>query len=304
MKRILVTGAAGFIGHNLVSHYLGLGGYDVTGVDVVESPFADAEDSPNWIVADLVREATLLFDAIGVSYDLVFHCAGSASVGFSIEWPTIDFERNTVALQNVLWELERRSFSGVFVFLSSAAVYGDQETSELRESMTPKPISPYALNKTLCETVCAYFQDVKQFDVRIVRIFSAYGPGLRKQIFWDLHRKLVEKNEISLFGTGAEGRDYIHINDIISALELVAESGESGIYNLGNGVPVTAAEIAWIYKNHYGLTEEQIFFSGNKKEGDPAVLVANNEKIRSLGYCQSVDITSGVTDYLRWAAKQ
>ena len=303
MKTFLITGASGFIGKKLVENYLNKDDVEIYGVGTGESPFCGVEqDNLKWIRADLTRDLTGLFSSLDV-IDVVYHCAGSASVGYSIDNPIADFEKNTYMLQNLLWALQKSRFSGVFIFLSSASVYGNQNSVSLDESMMPKPISPYALNKSLCESICSYFVGVKGFDIRIARIFSAYGKGLKKQLLWDVVKRIQNCNELALFGTGNEGRDFIHVVDVVRALELILNKGSVGVYNIGNGKAIKISEIAEIFNSN--LTgDKAIIFNGSVKDGDPQILVANSKKLLDLGYNQSVSIENGVREYIQWAEGQ
>jgi len=303
MKRILVTGAAGFIGQHLIQFYTANPEIWVVGVDIVPCPESLLHQNHlSWHCGDLADDTPKTFEAIGSEFDVIFHCAGSASVGFSIEYPTIDFDRNTRLLQNVLWELYRRSFKGVVLFVSSAGVYGNQSILKLEESLKPKPISPYGLNKLLCEEICRYFIEIKSMDIRIARVFSAYGNGLSKQLLWDMFQKWRKYGEIALFGSGEEGRDFIHVKDIIQAFSLIVERGDPDIYNVGNGQAVKIETVAEIYRKLLGLTEEKVYFTGKTKEGDPDILESNNQKLISLGYRRSITIEAGIEDYLKWTS--
>lgn len=302
MKRILVTGAAGFIGQHVIQFYSQQPGTAIVGTDIIDCPqMLKNIDGLTWECGDLINQTKDMFDSMGTKFDVVYHCAGSASVGFSIQYPTIDFDRNTRLLQNVLWELNQRKFNGVFMFISSAGVYGNQSESQLEETMTPNPISPYALNKRLCEDICQYFIQVKQMDIRIARVFSAYGNGLNKQLLWDMVQKWKLHGEISLFGSGEEGRDFIHVKDIVQALDLIVSNGQADIYNVGNGCAVHIKKIADLFKDYLKLKEEQIYFTGTAKEGDPDVLMSDNARLKALGYQQTISLEEGIKDYIQWA---
>jgi dTDP-glucose 4,6-dehydratase/UDP-glucose 4-epimerase len=96
------------------------------------------------------------------------------------------------------------------------------------------PISPYGYHKLAAENLCKEFNDIYNIQTLIVRIFSAYGPGLKKLLFWDLHQKSLSSDKVELFGTGEETRDFIFIDDLVKALELVMVNSlyENDIINI------------------------------------------------------------------------
>ena len=103
-----------------------------------------------------------------------------------------------------------------------------------------------------------------------MRIFSAYGSGLRKQLLWDIYQKYLNTGRIDLFGTGNETRDFIHISDILRALELIlAYQGPEEIFNVANGEEVSIRELAEIYAKQLGENTDIVRFNGETKVGDP-----------------------------------
>lgn len=103
-----------------------------------------------------------------------------------------------------------------------------------------------------------------------MRIFSAYGSGLRKQLLWDIYQKYLNTGRIDLFGTGNETRDFIHISDILRALELIlAYQGPEEIFNVANGEEVSIRELAEIYAAQLGEKTDIVRFNGETKVGDP-----------------------------------
>lgn len=120
------------------------------------------------------------------------------------------------------------------------------------------------------EELCSYYNRVHGYHIRCVRIFSAYGSGLRKQLLWDIYQKYLNTGRIDLFGTGNETRDFIHISDILRALELIlAYQGPEEIFNVANGEEVSIRELAEIYAKQLGENTDIVRFNGETKVGDP-----------------------------------
>ncbi len=144
----------------------------------------------------------------------LIHCAGSASVGASLQDPTQDWKANVGVTSELYGALAKYSPETNVVFMSSAAVYGQPSVLPITEATPVAPISPYGLHKRTCELIGSDYE--RRFGMKCInlRIFSAYGPGLQKQVLWDIYRKATAASTVLLDGTGQETRDLIHVNDI------------------------------------------------------------------------------------------
>lgn len=300
MEKILVTGANGFIGQSAVEYFLEKG-YEVYGIDLVEGNVCGIK----------VESVNLLTDDFGVFLDktrpdIILHCAGCADVGKSVENPFLDFEGNTIALHKMLFAIKKHGFLDIrFILLSSAGVYGQPKELPIREDFELHPISPYALHKKMAEDICLYFISNYNLNIKIARIFSAYGPGLRKQIFWDMNSKVEQTGRLNMYGTGEESRDFIYITDIMQALFLLASDTENSdnIYNIANGQEVTIRYAAEIYANAKGLGFDAIEFNGKVREGDPLNWRADISRLQKLGYKNQVSFEKGIAEYVQWCDK-
>jgi dTDP-glucose 4,6-dehydratase/UDP-glucose 4-epimerase len=122
-----------------------------------------------------------------------------------------------------------------------------------------------------------------------LRIFSAYGEGLKKQLFWDLNKKTRSDKEIELFGTGEETRDFIYIKDLVNLIDLVCKKADftGETINAANGVEVPIKEVVeQFYKNF--PQSIKFSFGGNPRKGDPSKWVADISRIKELGYVQHI----------------
>lgn len=294
-KRVLITGASGFIGSKLLEKFMHEE-YDVTVWDrndtningvLVNKVNMSTEDS---IVAALLK----------CNPDIVIHCAGSADVGKSVANPSMDYEGNVTLTHNLLFAMHKCGLEKKrFVFLSSAGVYGNPVSLPITEDMQVNPLSPYALHKVMCEELCKYFVKNYGADIKIARIFSAYGAGLRKQIFWDMHNKAINTGRLDMFGTGNESRDYIHVTDVVQALFLIATTdSDEMIFNVANGEEVTIKDVTECFATHMNI--ENISFNGLVREGDPLNWRADITKITKIGYKKSVNMNQGISDYVDW----
>ena len=193
MKRVVITGAAGFLGRHVAREFA-QAGCKVLGVDVVA-----AENSglgPNVEYARLTMPAPAFGELLERAQpDALIHCAGRASVANSLSDPGADFRDGTVLTFEVLDTLRRTAPGCRFVFLSSAAVYGNPATLPVTEGDACAPLSPYGYHKRQGELLCEEFARLFAVPTTAVRIFSAYGPGLRRQVVWDICRQALTEPE-------------------------------------------------------------------------------------------------------------
>ena len=300
MNKVLVTGAAGFIGKEISRFFL-QEGYDTTGWDRISSN----EDFPI-LQVDMTDEEAVYTALKETHPDIIIHCAGSADVGKSVENPYADYTGNVTITHNLLFGMHKAGLEKTrLVFLSSASVYGNPQKLPITEDTPLHPLSPYAVHKVMCEVMCRYFAEHYGMSIRIARIFSAYGAGLKKQIFWDMYRKLESTGRLDMFGTGNESRDYIHVKDLIRALFLIATAEEEiQVYNVANGEEVTIREATELFAACAGATKNAIGFNGMVREGDPLNWRADISRIRKLGYEKNISMADGISQYIDWARKQ
>ena len=296
--RVLITGASGFIGAHLVARFLERG-------DEVTACSRTVSERMTAIDVLCPREVFALLEE--TRPELVIHCVGNANVGSSFEDPVGDILSSAVALESLLSQTVKAGLFGTRVlFLSSAAVYGNPESLPIREDAGLGPLSPYAVHKRMCELTCDYYRRRNGLDVRIARIFSAYGPGLRKQLFWDMAKKYKATGRLEMFGTGHESRDFIYIDDLVHALELVALANPDvdSVYNVASGREVTVRAVAEAFAKAVGRSAEIVSFNGVVRKGDPSNWRADTGRIERLGFTPRYSIESGIAEYVAWAANE
>lgn len=300
MKTALVTGVAGFLGRYVAEHFADAG-WRVLGVDDIEPSELGLEGKVTLHRMRLPNSA-LIPVLESTPPDVCVHCAGRASVGHSMDDPTTDFHGNTVLTFELLEALRRHAPCCRFFFLSSAAVYGNPVSLPVSETHTAAPLSPYGFHKWQCELLCLEYAKVFGLATAGVRIFSAYGPGLKRQVLWDICRRALETGELTLQGTGQESRDFIHAEDIARALLVLAERApaQGEVYNLASGSEVTVAELATTLLRELGLGFDPKF-SGTSRAGDPLNWRADIERIQTLGFAPQVSLAEGLRGVAQWA---
>jgi UDP-glucose 4-epimerase len=139
----------------------------------------------------------------------------------------------------------------------------------------------------------------------ILRVFSAYGIGLRRQVMWDVCLKALGQDTVELIGTGAETRDFVHVKDICNAIVLALKKAPMAgeVYNVGSGVETAIGELAEMLA---GALDRPVrfTFSNTVRQGDPIRWRADIEKLKHLGYRPSVSLASGLGEYALWARSQ
>lgn len=300
MKHVLVTGASGFIGKR-VAEYFQINGYEVLGWDRSE-----LKDTVQIKAVDMMCEDQILYELESYRPDIIIHCAGSADVGKSVQNPSMDYHGNVTITHNLLFAIHMARMEKTrVVYLSSAGVYGNPVTLPITEDMPLNPLSPYAVHKVMCEDLCKYFVMNYGMNVKVARIFSAYGAGLKKQIFWDMYQKQKNTGRLDMFGTGNESRDYIHVDDVVQSLYLLAtKESEYVIFNVANGEEIKIGNVAELFSGVAGVAMDRIIFNGVVREGDPLNWRADISRILELGYSKTISIRDGIKDYVEWARKE
>jgi UDP-glucose 4-epimerase len=189
------------------------------------------------------------------------------------------------------------------VYPSSAGVYGVAEKLPIAESAPLVPVSPYGVHKKITEEMCCSYAHHFGVSVVIVRLFSVYGIGLRKQLLWDSCRK-IRNGENIFFGSGMETRDWLHINDA-AALLLAAgafASTECPIVNGGLGQGVLVREVLAELFDCFGRGDAPQF-SGVSRSGDPMHYIADISLLHRWGWQPKMSWREGVREYAEWFKK-
>jgi len=256
----------------------------------------------HWVRGEVAGESLDQLAAGAPAPDFIFHLAGGSSVGLSVSAPDEDFRRTVTSSSETLQWMTRASPRSVLVLASSAAVYGTAGPKRIPESQPCVPCSPYGQHKRVAELLGLSFARRGEARVRIVRMFSVYGPHLRKQLLWDLCTRLSRSPaELLLSGTGAETRDFLHVEDAARLLADLAAGVEKAtpIVNGGTGVATTVREVAERVVAAWGRTIP-VRFTGRTRPGDPSSLVADPRVARAGGWDPRVPLAEGVADYVAW----
>lgn len=292
--RLLVIGSKGFIGINCVERLSQ--NHEVWQCDIMPH-----DENANYFHID---SNTPDFSAIFRNYkfDACINCSGAANVPLSMSQPAVDFKLNTANVFLMLDAIRTYNPDCKFLNLSSAAVYGNPRTLPVQEGQTVAPVSPYGYHKLMAETICMEFYQFWNIPTCSLRIFSAYGPGLKKQLLWDISQKLrLNSGQLDLFGTGKETRDFIYIDDLVDLIDIIITkaSFNGEIINAASGSQTSVSEIAELMKTNLE-SNAHTMFTGANREGDPLYWQADVSIIHELGFIPKVNIIDGVKNYCVW----
>jgi len=303
IKKILVTGAKGFVGSNTAKHFkslgyetYGLGRGDISTKELIEYGLDYWKNSE--ITIQAIKDYT-------DNFDVIVHCGGSGSVGFSVENPYLDFKKTVNGTLEVLEFMRLYSPKAHLIYPSSPAVQGEQPDFPMNESLLGEPASPYGYHKKIAEELCQSYSEKFGLKVSIVRLFSVYGVGLKKQLLWDAVKKISLADEEAVFwGTGQETRDFIHIHDVVKLF--AALISQESIFLLTNGGTGKKISIAQVVKNIKTILDSGVKLTFNNKEsaGNPIYYCASVERLENLIDFKIKGFEQGLVEYVRWASEQ
>lgn len=289
--KILIVGSKGFIGSYCLNYFRAQG-HEVIGCDVVDS------DEPDYYV---IKNKSSDFEKLVDTIDCCINAAGSANVSYSYQYPEKDFELNVSLVINILAAIKAKCPGCKFINFSSAAIYGNPNELPIKEDAEVKPLSPYGYHKLLSEKLLTEYHHFFKLKTCSLRVFSAYGPGLKKQLFWDTYQKTLLHDSVNLFGTGMESRDFIYISDLVKAVECIMTHAEfkGETINVASGTETTIKEAASIFLKSFN-SGKQLIFSGEEKSGDPKNWRADISALKKIGFEPVITINEGIQKYTSW----
>jgi UDP-glucose 4-epimerase len=302
-----VTGAAGFIGSNLVDRLLSAGevvvGYDNLSTGMPEFMASARQDRNFTFVQGDVLDTRSLTEAMrGASR--VVHLAANADVRFGFAHPHKDLEQNTIATFNVL-EAMRANNVGEIAFSSSASIYGEPTVVPTPEdSPFPVQTSLYGASKLACEGMIAAYAEGYGIRARIFRFVSILGQRYSHGHVFDFMMQLANnQTRLHILGDGKQRKSYLHVDDCIDAMLLALSEGDKriAIFNLGtNEVCEVLDSVDWIVGRL--RLSPQLSFSGGRQGwiGDNPLIQLDTSRIRGLGWQPKRTIREAVEQTVDW----
>ncbi|MCE2698329.1 MAG: NAD-dependent epimerase/dehydratase family protein [Nostocales cyanobacterium LE14-WE4] len=305
MQKIIVTGAGGFIGSNLVETLLKQG-KEVIGIDEFNDYYnpelkrKNIANFQNHPAFELVEGDIQVLDwqKLLQDVDVVYHQAAQAGVRASWGQGFRSYtERNINATQVLLEAAKDSKYLKRLVFASTSSVYGDAETLPTHEEICPQPVSPYGITKLAAERLCGLYH--KNFGVPYValRYFTVYGPRQRPDMaFHKFFKSVIEDQAIPVYGDGQQTRDFTFISDAVAANLAAATVPEAvgEIFNIGGGSRVVLTEVLDTMEEIVGKPIKRNHIE--KAMGDARHTAADVSKARRiLGYQPQVSLRDGLS---------
>ena len=307
MRRVFITGAAGFIGSHLVDRLLELG-LDVVGFDNFSTGhrefLAGARTSPRFrlVEGDVVWSSTLTAAMVGC--DFVFHLAANADVRFGWQDPRRDLEQNTIATFNVLEAMRANGIRRI-AFSSSGSIYGEPDLFPTPEE-APFPIqtSLYGASKLAGEGLLSAYAAGFDFQVYIFRFVSIVGERYTHGHIVDFFKKLrAEPNHVEVLGDGGQRKSCLYVQDCIDGMLVAVDKAQRAVntFNLGTDESVTVAESLALICQRLGVDPRRSYTGGRRGWiGDSPFILLDTRRIRALGWTPELTIREGVARTLAY----
>ena len=318
MKKILLTGAAGFIGSNVIFSLLDHG-YKILGIDNLNT-YYDVKFKKNrlerlkshlnsknfqFIKLDIADFSSLHDSVKDFQPDLIINLAAQAGVRYSLENPKTYIESNINGFFNVLEIAKNMNIRNV-IYASSSSIYGNSKDTPFNEESTKiQPISLYAATKASNEIMAKSY--AYNFNMQLVglRFFTVYGPeGRPDMAYFSFTNKILNDEKITIFNQGKMSRDMTYIDDIVNGVVAsinyikTLDNSSHEVFNLGNENPVSVMKLIDFISN---TLDKKYTFEFKDQNTEVDITFANIEKARTLlNYKPQISFEEGMTNFLNW----
>jgi len=317
--KILITGAAGFIGSHL-SKYLAKKKHKVIGIDCI-SDYYDKKLKLNrlkwigkknflFIQLDLLDKKSLDNFFLTNKIDLIIHLAAQPGVIYSMENPFSYIENNIKAYLNLLEGAKKNKIMNI-IYASSSSVYGNSSKIPFKENANlSKPLTVYAATKITDEHISYVYSNLYSMNFIGLRFFTVYGPWGRPDMSpFIFTKKIISKKEIELFDNGNGIRDFTFIDDVILSIDKIVENfvktkklSKNEIYNIGNGNPIKISKFLSIIEKVLNIKAKKV--NKSSRVADMKLTFSDNNKFyKDYNFVPKFNVTEGVIEFIKWFKK-
>lgn len=309
MKKVLLTGAAGFIGARTAQMLLD-SGVEVVGIDNLNDYYdvslkqqrlaSITHKSFTFLTLDIEDKAQLQALFSQHQFDVVFNLAARAGVRYSMENPDVYMTTNALGTLNLL-ECMRQFKVPKLVLASTSSLYAGQEMPFKEDLAVNTPISPYAASKKSAEVMAYSYHYLYQIDVSVVRYFTVYGPAGRPDMSPYLFAaKLLKGEELPIYGDGSQSRDFTYVDDIAQGTILAAKKVGYEVINLGGGNnPYTLHQMISLMEKYSSKKARLKLLDPVKADMDVTWADISKAK-RLLGWEPKVSFEEGIKKLMDW----
>ena len=306
MKRVVITGGAGFIGANLIPYLAGSELYeiytidneslgrlkyiDINGVTCIKGDILDAE-----LIEEVLEGA-----------DTLVHLAADTRVMDSIENPDFNFRVNVEGTYNLLRQAQRSGVRKVINASTGGAILGEVQPP-VHENMAPNPLSPYGASKLAVEGYCSAFSSCYGLSTVSLRFSNIFGPRSfhKGSVIAHFFKNIIADNELVVFGDGSQIRDFLYVDDLVSGIAEFIESDFSGVFQLGSGKPVTINELLNIITEIVGADYKFNVRYVDFRPGEIRETWSDIEKAQhAINFRPKTSLTDGLRQTWHWFQKQ
>jgi UDP-glucuronate 4-epimerase len=324
--KILVTGAAGFIGMHTVQKMAALG-HEVIGLDninayyetdlkysrllvlginkeeLVYNKIVNGNSNIQFVLLD-IQDAGNLNSLFAIQkFEVVIHLAAQAGVRYSITNPRDYIDSNIIGFYNIL-EASRNFPLQHLVFASSSSVYGNTDAVPFSETQnTDAPVSFYAATKKSNEVMAHSYSELYKMKITGLRFFTVYGPWGRPDMAPTLFAKAgMDGKPIKVFNEGNQSRDFTYVDDIVQGIQIVAENPPTEtnfrMLNIGNGNPVNLMQFVKLLELSFKTSFQYQMMPA--QNGDVVTTYADVSEIEKLGYKATTPLELGIPKFANW----
>ena len=306
---VLITGAAGFIGYHTTREMIKRG-YEIVAIDSLirgrpERLKELKEKGAQTYIVDMREEEKIKEIIKREKVEAVVHLAALISVEESFQKPLL---YNSINAGGTLSLLKASTEADVekFIYISTAAVYGNPQYLPIDEEHPTRPLSPYGVSKLAGEEYLKMYQRTIGIKGIILRLFNVYGPG-QTGAYAGVITKFIERTSRGeppiIYGDGEQTRDFIHVKDVANAIIKALETNTTGTFNIASGKPTRIIDLAHMVISLTGLKLQPIFTEPRK--GDIRHSYANIDKAREiLKWEPKIDLKQGLKELIRYRLRQ